>query len=490
MDESTNWFRSAHYRLTVLSLSVLCLLLLAYPVARAFANIDINYNEGWNAYFQARAINGGTLYSEHSMFFFCNYPPLSFFLVGALGHLLGDPILAGRLVSIAALALIILTIARIVRFSGSNQLEALAAASVCLIAFVTFYVDYVGMNDPQLLGMAFSIGALGMALCGTGSTGRGALVALLITASLLIKHNLLVVPIIIALDMWVKGNRRQLTAYTCTGLLSGAVAALWIWAGEGTAFFDQLLLKRTWSAHRAAFSTAELLMRHQGLAVIAILGLIGLRTRLSSIILAYALLSLIIGLYFIGGAGTAANMFYDLVIALSIGFGLVLSRLRSTGVPPIALTTALVAACAGPLIKAPLMLGVAAKQIGAGLRTESNALSRDIAFLKAQPGDAFCESLVLCFRAEEPMSVDLFNSLQAIETGRLAKTVLSDKIKRHEFSVVQIRYLTMPDSPTSDASQALIAAVKNNYHIAQKGISGDLWIPNQPRPASTSQDQN
>jgi 4-amino-4-deoxy-L-arabinose transferase-like glycosyltransferase len=477
-DGDTNWFRSVHYRLVVLTLFGLCLLLLVYPLVRSFSSIDINYNEGWNAYFQDRAMSGQTIYSKLSPLFFCNYPPLSFYIVGTLGKIFGDPIVAGRLVSIAALGCVTLTIAWIVRFSGANRLEALAAATVCLIAFVTFYVDYVGMNDPQLLGMAFSIGALGLCLCGNASAARGALISVLITVSLLIKHNLLVVPIVIVLDMLFKGNRRQLIAYIGTGLLIGAAAAVLIWAREGTAFFEQLFLKRTWSAQRAGFTTAELLMRHQALAVITIFGLIGLRTRLSSIILVYVLLALFVGLYFIGGAGTGPNMFYDLVVSLSIGVGLVLSRLRLADVPPIALATVFMAACTGPLIKAPWMLGVGVKQIAGSLGADSKASNQDIAFLKTQPATAFCESLVLCFRSGEPMNVDLFNSLQAIETGRLSKDALTSRVSRHEFSVIQMRYLTAPNSIYSDASQSLITSIKQNYHVAHRGVSGELWVPN------------
>ena len=74
----------------------------AWPVYRAFLNVEIQNNEGWNAYFADAAIGKVPLYPSPGQFITNNYPPLSFYIVGLVGRLVGDPVLAGRLLSLVA----------------------------------------------------------------------------------------------------------------------------------------------------------------------------------------------------------------------------------------------------------------------------------------------------------------------------------------------------------------------------------------------------
>src|SRR5437762_810218 len=68
--------------------------------------VSLDANEGWNAYHAVAAFGGG-LYPRQPQFFFNNYPPLSFYLVGAAGRWIGDPIVAGRLVASFAFAMLV-----------------------------------------------------------------------------------------------------------------------------------------------------------------------------------------------------------------------------------------------------------------------------------------------------------------------------------------------------------------------------------------------
>src|SRR5260370_38331844 len=63
------------------------------------AHFSSDPNEGWNAFQAARAIGTGPLYSVPQALTGNNYPPLSFYLVGWAGGLLGGPIGAGRVFS-------------------------------------------------------------------------------------------------------------------------------------------------------------------------------------------------------------------------------------------------------------------------------------------------------------------------------------------------------------------------------------------------------
>src|SRR5436305_1669765 len=65
--------------------------------------LPLDPNEGCNAYFADAAIHGGVLYPAADALITNNYPPLSFYLVGAVGYLTGDNIFAGRFVALFSL---------------------------------------------------------------------------------------------------------------------------------------------------------------------------------------------------------------------------------------------------------------------------------------------------------------------------------------------------------------------------------------------------
>ncbi|NVN31400.1 hypothetical protein HUK83_13805, partial [Endobacter medicaginis] len=76
------------------------------PVATIPMQIPLDYNEGWNAGFAARAVMPGTgpLYPGPDTLVFNNYPPLGFLIVGAAGRwLVGDMIVAGRIIALLGL---------------------------------------------------------------------------------------------------------------------------------------------------------------------------------------------------------------------------------------------------------------------------------------------------------------------------------------------------------------------------------------------------
>ena len=81
------------------SLAGLAALFLVWPVWRAFLPLEIWGNEGWNAYHADAAMRGGQLYPPSDGLVANNYPPLSYFLIGWLGRLFGDPLYVGRALS-------------------------------------------------------------------------------------------------------------------------------------------------------------------------------------------------------------------------------------------------------------------------------------------------------------------------------------------------------------------------------------------------------
>ncbi|HEY4639365.1 MAG TPA: hypothetical protein VIG87_05540 [Candidatus Udaeobacter sp.] len=74
----------------------------AWRVYGACLNVEIQPNEGWNAYFVDAATGKMPLYPSADKLITNNYPPLSFYIVALVGWFIGDPVLAGRLLSLIA----------------------------------------------------------------------------------------------------------------------------------------------------------------------------------------------------------------------------------------------------------------------------------------------------------------------------------------------------------------------------------------------------
>ena len=88
------------FKLAVLGMALFCALGLWRAIATMGLRLPIDPNEGWNAYHAAAAMAGAPLYPGAQSTMINNYPPLSFYLAGALGRVLGDNIFAGRIVSL------------------------------------------------------------------------------------------------------------------------------------------------------------------------------------------------------------------------------------------------------------------------------------------------------------------------------------------------------------------------------------------------------
>jgi len=149
--------------LTILFWSAIFLLTAAWlegfiePTYMLFRRIPQGYNEGWNAYWAQVAWQGGALYPAPSDAISNNYPPLSFYIVGAFGRLIGDNIFAGRLVAEITLLMVGGSIWSWLRAAGMSRSVALFGASLFLAAFVSFGYEYVGTDDPQMLAHAMII---------------------------------------------------------------------------------------------------------------------------------------------------------------------------------------------------------------------------------------------------------------------------------------------------------------------------------------------
>src|SRR5947207_378029 len=148
---------AAPSRLTTIligSIAALAALFLVWPVWRAFFPMEIWGNEGWNAYHADEAMRGSGLYPPPDGLIANNYPPLSYYLLGWLGRVFGDPLYVGRALSLLATLAIGAAAAAVVRQFGGSRTACLIAGFWFVATMARFFEFYVGMNEPQLLNLA------------------------------------------------------------------------------------------------------------------------------------------------------------------------------------------------------------------------------------------------------------------------------------------------------------------------------------------------
>ena len=65
-------------------------------------------------------------------------------------------------------------------------------------------------------------------------------------------------------------------------------------------------------------------------------------------------------------------------------------------------------------------------------------------FLARHRGEAFCDSLLMCFEAGKPLVIEPFSARNAIETGRLNDAQLTRLLEQHRFAVVELPDVIFP----------------------------------------------
>jgi hypothetical protein len=378
-------------------------------------HVPLDPNEGWNAY-HAVAAMAGNPYPPAKSFLINNYPPLSFYLVGLLGSRLGDEIVAGRFVSLAAFSGACLFIVIALRRLATDW----SAAVFAVVLFATTLLlisDYVGMNDPQLLGHAVQLAGLLLVVRAPRTTSATLAAALFYLVGGFVKHNLFALPL--ATFAWLFVYDRQSAVRFAAGLLvfslAGVLAAS---AGLHISLLNQLNSARTFSFAQIVANTLQwlptaavplcgllfLLFRRAGDEAVALIGL-------------YAGISVVSGVLLLGGAGVDVNAMFDAEIALALSTGLAISRLLA-GRRGLAAEVF----CVFCVVPFAVIAFATPDWRNASfwlrpMQDETVLAHQDIAFLRAHPGPAMCEDLTFCYWAGKKASVDVFNLNQQFETA-------------------------------------------------------------------------
>lgn len=410
-------------------LGLITALVAAWPAYRSFLRIEVDENEGWNAFFADAAMGGMPLYPARDRLITNNYPPLSFYTVGAVGRVVGDAVLAGRLVSLAGMAVVAWSVAAVVRHFGGGRLAAACAALYYTATMCRFFHGYVGMNDPHLLGQAvMAVGFVGMLRAVERDRGYWAPVLVMVAAGF-VKHNLFVVPLVGFVWLGLHRPRRLLPA----GLVAGAAVAAGFalcHAAYGADFFTNLAAPRVMGWKSAVGAVGHLQWVAVGLLAWGYVGVARAAdpgVRLCNILVGVALPN-----FFFQKMGDAVshNAQFDLLWAVSVGVGLTLAQapllpLVRWYTPDRLRWVLLLAVCLRLAASTRLepVLVLFDRGFHAEIAEREAAMERTVARIRATPGDTLSCNLA-CYWAGKPFVIDSFNVRQRIAAGQLPPDVV------------------------------------------------------------------
>jgi hypothetical protein len=472
---------------TLLALAVMAAAIAAIllPAASIGLYFERSWNEGWNAYQQARAAAGDSLYAADP-WRPVNYPFLSFYVVGWLGPLFGNVLVAGRVVNLAAAAAVVLCGALIVRRCGGGRPEMLFAAG-CVLGFQEIQApDWLAVDEPQMMAEAFVLAGLLCYVSGRPRFARLLCCALCFAAGGFTKQIVVVFPAAVSVDLALRNRQRFLQWLFCLGFATALFAAANVMIAGGD-FLTRILEPRLWRWHDLAYHAKKLFFFLKGPVVASVIVLCRSLPKNRAVLLRAAGVSALGGgLVFAGGDGVSGNVFLELAVLMGILAGLALAQWRrfSTQNRAAALITLLL-----PLLFASPILARAGRNLPELEHFSTSWLAREAqqvefmaaaARLRARPGEALCESLLLCFAAGKPFVLDPWGSREEIVTGDAAEAPLLRAITAHRFAVIALPYRLHPGGVDPDVltrarfTPTTLSAI-DRYYVPEARLAGVVF---------------
>lgn len=452
----TRWLAAA----LLFTMSATVVALFWFPVKKSLSYQEVNYNEGWNAYKQAMAAKGIPIYATLRTRFTgtTSYPPLSFHLVGWLGRS-GDFAVAGRRLALLSLLTTGILIGFIVRRATRNARAALFAFLLYELGIVLLSPVYIGMNDPQLPAEALCALGLYLYLRNPDSRRLLCLSALAFCLAGFYKQTIIAFPAAVGIDLLLRSWKRFAV---WAGMLVGSAGALTAltFVIDGRYFLASLTSKRAYLYLEGLKHLHTYLATVQFPLLVAIIWCIYSRRQVSRRpLLALLVLTHLVGLIFIGGDGVYLNVFFSAWLAICIACGMALAdmdsafpglaaALRKPGVSGAVMLTLF----ASLLVNVPRSTFYEFKRAGA-IRADENDFRLAVQFVKARPGPALCETLLLCYEAGKPYEFDPYYVRDQLRIGRLHDSDLMEPLRTHYFQTVQL--VLNPDDQARIAGESL-----------------------------------
>jgi hypothetical protein len=438
-------------------LAVLAVWFMIWPVWRAGFPIEIAQNEGWNAYHADAAMSSVTvssatmssaaisapgqgaapLYPPVDTLIVNNYPPLSFYLVGALSQVFGDALYVGRVLSLLAMAGLGALIAIVIRQLGGGSAGAAVGALWFVAVMARSFTRFVGMDDPQLTGHVLMMSALAWFLH-REARGRSAVPPILAMAAAgFYKHNIIAVPVTALAWLALKDWRRAM-APAVIGAVAAALGLAICVAVYGDVFLANLLTPRPYRLMRAINGLGRL----QWILPALVLWGIWIAAEPASRAARFTKVFVAVGFAaFVAqwsGEAVLDNAQFDLVIATAVGLGLAFDRAGKTRFAQnhglTAARTVIVLVVAARLV-ATLRIEPALVLFSPDYRAEyfanAQAVRVDAARVAAIPGPVACDFKVVCRLAGKPFAYDDFRAEMLVATGASGGLDVDGLIRAH-----------------------------------------------------------
>ncbi len=443
-------------RAGVVAVALAAVLTVAPLVLRARFHYPIVYNEGWNAYRAQWAQTGKALYGEPPALTVVIYPPFSFHIVGLAGRWLGGVNRAGRAISLAALAAIAIEIGLMVALLGGGGLAAAFAASLWILWVALFGPNYVGMNDPHLLGLALALAAFLLYLRAPGSLAALIGSCLVFCVAGFIKHGVVALPLAVTFHILI-WNRRRFPLWCLLAAVTIGLLALLACAVDGPYFLQHLFWAKVYSIGKAVqTSLAAAVLLLPALALSLAWSRAVWRRRRESLLVYALVIALIAGAGFCGGSAVYINYFFEAWVMMAAILGLTMRwPAKAAPLVPVVMLLWLV----------PHLWSVLKEPPGAVLASyarHERMYRSNLAYLKSLPGLAVCTDLLLCFDAGQPQLLDVSDAYEAFDTGRLSERLLLDRLERGEIATVQW-YRQPEDGRIPFASHAFAAVMRSHF---------------------------
>src|SRR5262249_31227095 len=103
--------------------------------------------------------------------------------------------------------------------------------------------------------------------------------------------------------------------------------------------------------------------------------------------------------------------------------------------------------------------------------SEAATAAADVDFVRRHAGPALCEDMVLCYWADKPVELDVFNMRQRARTESWRVETLIRRLNAREFGVAEI------EGGNRSLGTQFMDALQRNYHVDHSSEWGTFWVP-------------
>jgi hypothetical protein len=397
--------------------------------------LEIDSREAWNAWNIDAAFGKGALYPPASALITNNYPPLSFFILGAISLLIPKTLMIGRVVSVISVLVIGATAFFAARRIGASRPAALFGGFWFIGISARFYYDFVGANDPNLLAVA--IMSVGFYILITGKTRLTDTVALLIMILAgFTKHNVIATPIV-GLYWLNNTDKGRFYFALCMSFLFLLLGFALCYSVFGQAFFDQLAMPRSASILRP-FSR---LGRLQWVLPALVICLPWLTSRtlapMEKLIRSFIAVSLAVNFIAETGDGVGNNPQFELLFATAIALALAVDSysqktfsFRSYKLSLVTfITSVLVIRLIASGVNDPYQL-LLSKDYRQNYANDATIALHEIDRIRRIDGPVSCSIKSICYLAGKDFVFDPWAMGQRLRTGRMTQSELDKEIRK------------------------------------------------------------